>query len=68
MSSFVFNDFKDRFLNGEVPSADSWYFIPVSEDFKDKFEFSGIRLDHYRSLSDFKDVSDKRYNRELFDY
>lgn len=68
MSSFVFNDFKDRFLNGEVPSADSWYFIPVSEDFKDKFEFSGIRLDHYRSLSDFKDVSDKRYNKELFDY
>lgn len=68
MSSFVFNDFKDRFLKGEVPSADSWYFIPVSEDFKDKFEFSGIRLDHYRSLSDFKDVSDKRYNKELFDY
>ena len=53
MSSFVFNDFKKRYLNGEVPSADHWTFIPVNESFKTDFEFNDIRLDHYRSLSDF---------------
>lgn len=68
MSSFVFNKFKERYLNGEVPSADTWTFIPVSEDFKDKFEFDDVRLDHYRSISDFKDVSNARYSGTLFNY
>ena len=39
MSSFVFNDFKRRYLNGEVPSADNWTFIPVNDTFKTEFEF-----------------------------
>ena len=60
MSSFVFNDFKRRYINGEVPSADNWTFIPVNESFKTDFEFNDIRLDHYRSLSDFRDVSNSK--------
>ena len=68
MSSFVFNKFKDRLMNGEVPSADTWTLIPVSEEFKNKFEFNDVRLDHYRSLSDFKDVSDRKYEGKVFDY
>ena len=67
MSSFVFNDFKKRYLNGEVPSADEWTFIPVSDTFKDHFEFDDIRLDHYRTLSDFKDV-DKTLENTYFTY
>ena len=57
MSSFIFNDFKKRFLNGEVPSADNWTFIPVTDRFKNHFEFDEIKLEQYRSLSDFNDVS-----------
>ena len=64
MSSFVFNDFKKRYLNGEVPSADHWTFIPVNESFKTQFEFEDIRLDHYRSLSDFRDVSNSNKDDE----
>lgn len=67
MSSFVFNDFKKRYLNGEVPSADNWTFIPVNESFKTDFVFKDIRLDHYRSLSDFRDVSN-RNEQNLFTY
>ena len=67
MSSFIFNDFKKRYLNGEVPSADSWTFIPVADSFKEHFEFDDIRLDHYRSLSDFSDVSFKK-NLNYFSY
>ena len=70
MSSFVFNDFKKRYLNGEVPSADNWTFIPVNESFKTDFEFNDIRLDHYRSLSDFRDVSNSKKENEqiMFTY
>ena len=57
MSSFIFNDFKKRYLNGEVPSADNWTFIPVTDSFKKHFEFDDIKLEQYRSLSDFNDVS-----------
>ena len=70
MSSFVFNDFKRRYINGEVPSADNWTFIPVNESFKTDFEFKNIRLDHYRSLSDFRDVSNskKEHDQNMFNY
>ena len=44
MSSFVFNDFKKRYLEGNVPSADTWTFIPVADSFKQTFEFDDIRL------------------------
>ena len=68
MSSFVFNDFKKRYLNGEVPSTDTWTFIPVNDTFKTNFEFGEIRLDHYRSISDFRDVSNTRAGGTYFDY
>lgn len=66
MSSFVFNDFKKRYLEGNVPSADTWTFIPVADSFKQTFEFDDIRLDHYRTIMDFKNVADKR-NPNSFD-
>ena len=66
MSSFVFNDFKKRYLEGNVPSADTWTFIPVADSFKQTVEFDDIRLDHYRAIMDFKNVADKR-NPDSFD-
>lgn len=62
MSSFVFNSFKERFLNGQVPANDTWTFIPVNDTFKKVFEFDDIRLDHYRTLADFDQVSKKKNN------
>lgn len=72
MSSFVFNSFKERYLKGNVPSVDNWTFIPVSEDFKDKLDKNEIRLDQYKNLQDFKDVSDSLRTNDtdpsVFDY
>ena len=66
--NFVFNDFKRRFLNGEVPSADTWTYIPVSTAFKNFFEFNNgsdeYKLEQYRTLFDFKDVSDNYYKNK----
>lgn len=51
--SFVFNSFKQRFLNGQVPSADTWRFIPVNRTFQENFGQDDFALEQYRSLSDF---------------
>ena len=32
MASVIFNSFKQRYLNGEVPRSDTWNFIPVNKD------------------------------------
>ena len=57
MASVIFNSFKQRFLNGEVPGNDTWNFIPVNNRFKDEFgdsPSSNYKLAQYRSLDDFK--------------
>ena len=64
--NFVFNDFKRRFLNGEVPSADTWTYIPVSDKFKSDFEFKDYKLEQYRTMYDFKLVSDNLYGGKSF--
>lgn len=53
MSSVVFNSFKQRFLNGDVPREDVWKFIPVNKAFTQKFGMDDFPLEQYRSLSDF---------------
>lgn len=58
MSSFIFDAFKKRFLEGKVPQKDTWYFLPVNDTFQSRMEVSGIRLDQFRTLDDFKGVSD----------
>ena len=66
--NFVFNEFKRRFLNGEVPSADTWTYIPVSDTFKAQLENNGCPLEQYRTIYDIKEVSDKKYNGALFNF
>lgn len=53
MSSVVFNSFKQRYLNGEVPHDDVWKFIPVNKLFTQKFGQDEFPLEQYRDLNDF---------------
>lgn len=53
MSSFVFNTFKQRFLNGEVPSADTWNFTPMNKNFLQKFGKDDYPVEQFTSLEDF---------------
>lgn len=55
MSSVVFNSFKQRFLNGEVPHEDEWKFIPVNRMFTKQFGQDEFPIEQYRSLGDFLD-------------
>jgi len=53
MSSILFNNFKKRFLSGNVPSADEWYFIPVNSVFKNTYDTTRMPLEQYRNVDDF---------------
>lgn len=62
MSSFVFNEFKKRYINGEVPSADTWHFIPVNEKFKDTYTQNDVELNCFRTIDDFKQTNSALIN------
>lgn len=47
MDSFIFNNFKKRFLMGEVPPEDTW-----------KFTFVNSKFEKYENVSSFKDQND----------
>ena len=67
MASVVFNPFKQRFINGEVPSADTWNFIPVNRKFKKEFaESSEYKLEQLRDINDFKMVNSSAWDDSLF--
>lgn len=76
MSSFVFDSFKKRYLTGNVPTNDTWHFIPVNENFKKLYEINDAKLYHYRNINDFHKVNPngiqfeltpaaKQYNKEI---
>ena len=76
MSSFVFDSFKKRYLTGNVPTNDTWHFIPVNENFKKLYEINDAKLYHYRNINDFQKVNPngiqfeltpaaKQYNKEI---
>lgn len=55
MASFVFNNFKKRFIEGKIPSVSDWYFIPVNNNFKSNaFSGDNVSIENYRNLEDFK--------------
>lgn len=62
MSSFVFNEFKKRYINGEVPSADTWHFIPVNEKFKNTYTQNDVELNCFRTIDDFKQTDSTLIN------
>ena len=50
MDSFVFNNFKYRLINGDVPNKDTWQFWPVNTKFVDDFEDN---LRYFKTSADF---------------
>lgn len=38
MESFIFNDFKRRIVEGEVPLEDTWTLFPVNKSFTAEFD------------------------------
>ena len=54
MNSFVFNSFKQRFLNGQAPSAFNANFIPMNNKFIDNFSKSGFSIEQFRTVDDLK--------------
>lgn len=65
MSSFIFDNFKKRFLTGGVPKTDSWYFIPVNDSFESTYEHDDVKLYHYRNINDFKQANPAGFNFNL---
>lgn len=53
MSSFIFNNFKQRFLNGTVPSADTWNFTLMNKNFTEYFGKDEYPIEQYTTLDDF---------------
>ena len=64
MSSFVFNSFKQRFLNGEVPSDFNAVFLPMNNKFIDNFSKEGFSVEQFRTINDLKKFSEK-YKKKL---
>lgn len=62
MASIIFNSFKKRFLQGKVPSADTWHFIPVNSAFKAAYEYDNIKLEQYRTVDDFAKAKPTVFN------
>lgn len=65
MSSFIFDNFKKRFLTGGVPKSDSWHFIPVNDTFKTLYEHDDVKLYHYRNINDFTQANSAVFNFNL---
>ena len=65
MSSFIFDNFKKRFLTGGVPKSDSWHFIPVNDTFKTLYEHDDVKLYHYRNINDFTQANSTAFNFNL---
>lgn len=69
MSSVVFNSFKQRFLEGEVPKDDTWTFLPVNKTFNNTFVRTQdeFKLEQFRSLDDFFDHNYDAMNNSYFE-
>ena len=68
MESFIFNDFKRRIVEGEVPLEDTWKLFPVNKsftaEFDDKLEY--VKTDNDLSLFYRANHKDKSYNFDDF--
>lgn len=62
MSSFVFNSFKQNFLNGNVPSSFSATFLPMNDTFLDNFTRSGFSVEQFRNIDDLQQFKDSNGN------
>ena len=68
MASVIFNSFKQRYLNGQVPRSDTWNFIPVNKNFTKTFDdkSSDFALEQYRTLDDFANHNSAGWDASRF--
>lgn len=57
MSKVIFNEFKKRFLNGEVKAKDEWTFIPVNSTFAETYKKDDIDYSYFKTVKDFSDFN-----------
>lgn len=60
----VSNDFKNRFLRGQVPSDFDAYFLPVNSKFKDVYDEQGI--EYFRNAEDLSKVDENAFDYNSF--
>jgi len=58
MNTFVFNSFKEKFLNGKIPNKFAVDFIPMNNKFLDNFTRSGFSIEQFRDINDLKYFKD----------
>lgn len=67
MSSFIFNDFRERYIRGEVPSTDVWYAYPVTSAFTDTFDNDDIKLNQFQNSRQMDLYINHKKNKSLSD-
>lgn len=70
MSSFIFNEFKKRFLNGEVENnGTKWFFQPVKKEFIENLNGDNIKPEQFKTLDSIKNYlnrnSEDGFNKTL---
>src|SRR5574344_2121212 len=70
MSSFIFNEFKKRYLNGEVKNEGAkWTFTPVKKDFIDKLNSENIKPEQFKTKKSIETFLENKggYNKLVSD-
>ena len=67
MESFIFNNFKNRLMNGDVNAKENWFFYPVNKSFVNDFE---DKIKYIKHTNDFRLFlpDDKEDSSNFFDY
>lgn len=56
MSSFIFNEFKKRFLKGEVENnGTKWLFKPVKKDFIENLTGENIKPEQFKNIDSIRE-------------
>ena len=56
MSSFIFNEFKKRFLKGEVENnGTKWFFRPVKKDFIENLTGENIKPEQFKDINSIRE-------------
>ena len=69
MSSFIFNEFKKRFLNGEVENnGTKWFFQPVKKDFIENLSGENIKPEQFKtkqSIETYLNQNNDDYSKNI---
>ena len=65
MESFIFNDFKRRIIEGDVPLTDTWTLFPVNKSFTADFD---DKLEYVKSANDFRLFFNAEHKDEAYNF